>query len=177
MQNLKKIILFKIKCLAKDKTTLFENSKDKDELNIIIKSDVQGSSEALKMAINKIEHQEVEAKIILSDIGMINETDVSLAKASNAILIGFNVKPNREAKKLAEEQKVDIKYFNIIYEAIDYVEKSLSGLLEPDIKETVLGSAEIQKIFKVSNAGKIAGSKVISGEIKVNQKQELLEME
>ena len=98
------------KVLAKDKTTLFENTQDKDELNIIIKSDVQGSSEALKMAINKIEHKEVEAKIILSDIGMINETDVSLAKASNAILIGFNVKPNREAKKLAEDQKIDIKY-------------------------------------------------------------------
>ena len=162
------------KVFAKDKTTLFENAKDKDELNIIIKSDVQGSSEALKMAINKIEHQEVEAKIILSDIGMINETDVSLAKASNAILIGFNVKPNREAKKLAEEQKIDIKYFNIIYEAIDYVEKSLSGLLEPDIKETVLGSAEIQKIFKVSNAGKIAGSKVISGEIKSKSKARII---
>ena len=79
---------------------------------------------------------------------MINETDVSLAKASNAILIGFNVKPNREAKKLAEDQKVDIKYFNIIYEALDHVSKSLSGLLEPDIKETVLGSAEIQKVFQ-----------------------------
>ncbi len=164
----------KNKVLAKDKTTLFENAKDKDELNIIIKSDVQGSSEALKMAINKIEHNEVEAKIILSDIGMINETDVSLAKASSAILIGFNVKPNREAKKLAEEQKVDIRYFNIIYEALDYVEKSLSGLLEPDIKETVLGSAEIQKIFKVSNAGKIAGSKVISGEIKSKSKARII---
>ena len=162
------------KVLAKDKTTLFEEVKDKDELNIIIKSDVQGSNEALKMAINKIEHKEVEGKIILSDIGMINETDVSLAKASNAVLIGFNVKPNREAKKLAEEQKVDIKYFNIIYEAIDYVEKSLSGLLEPDIKETVLGSAEIQKIFKVSTAGKIAGSKVISGEIKSKSKARII---
>ncbi len=160
--------------LAKDKTTLFENVKDKDELNIIIKSDVQGSNEALKMAINKIEHKEVEAKIILSDIGMINETDVSLAKASNAILIGFNVKPNREAKKLGEEQKVDIKYFNIIYEALDYVERSLSGLLNPDIKETVLGSAEIQKIFKVSTAGKIAGSKVISGEIKSKSKARII---
>ncbi len=162
------------KVLAKDKTTLFEDMKDKEELNIIIKSDVQGSSEALKMAINKIEHKEVEAKIILSDIGMINETDVSLAKASNAILIGFNIKPNREAKKLAEEQKIEIKYFNIIYEAIDYVEKSLSGLLEPDIKETVLGSAEIQKIFKVSSAGKIAGSKVISGEIKSKSKARII---
>ena len=164
----------KNKLVAKDKTTLFENAKDKDELNIIIKSDVQGSNEALKMAINKIEHKEVEAKIILSDIGMINETDVSLAKASNAVLIGFNVKPNREAKKLADEQKVDIKYFNIIYEAIDHVEKSLSGLLEPDIKETVLGSAEIQKIFKVSTAGKIAGSKVISGEIKAKSKARII---
>ena len=162
------------KIFAKDKATLFERSNDKDELNIIVKSDVQGSSEALKMAINKIEHKEVEAKIILSDIGMINETDVSLAKASNAILIGFNVKPNREAKKLAEEQKIDIKYFNIIYEAIDYVEKSLSGLLEPDIKETILGSAEILKIFKVSSAGKIAGSKVISGEIKSKSKARII---
>ena len=162
------------KILTKDKTTLFDEVKNKDELNIIVKSDVQGSSEALKMAINKIEHNEVEAKIILSDIGMINETDVSLAKASNAILIGFNVKPNREAKKLAEEQKIDIKYFNIIYEAIDYVEKSLSGLLEPDVKETVLGSAEIQRIFKVSSAGKIAGSKVLNGEIKNKSKARII---
>ena len=160
--------------LAKDKTTLFDNVKVKDELNIIIKSDVQGSNEALKMAVNKIDHKEVEAKIILSDIGMINETDVSLAKASSAILVGFNVKPNREAKKLAEEQKVEIKYFNIIYEALNYIEKSLSGLLEPDIKETVLGSAEIQKIFKVSSAGKIAGSKVISGEIKSKSKARVI---
>ena len=162
------------KIIAKDKTTLFENKDDKDELNIIIKSDVQGSSEALKMAINKIEHEEVKANIILSDIGMINETDVSLAKASNALLIGFNVKPNREAKKLAEEQKIDIKFYNIIYEALEYIEKGLSGLLEPDIKEKVLGSAEIQKVFKVSNAGKIAGSKVVNGEIKNKSKARLI---
>ena len=164
----------KSKVLVKDKTTLFDNVKEKDELNIIIKSDVQGSSEALKMAINKIEHEEVKAKIILSDIGMINESDVSLAKASDAILIGFNVKPNREAKKLAEEQKVQIRYFNIIYEALEAVEKSLSGLLEPEIKETLLGSAEIQKIFKVSDAGKIAGSKVMNGEIKSKSKARII---
>ncbi len=174
ISELKKNDSSKNKFLAKDKTTLFDNVQNKDELNIIIKSDVQGSSEALKMAIDKIEHKEVEAKIILSDIGMINETDVSLAKASNAILIGFNVKPNREAKKLAEDQNIDIKFFNIIYEALEYVEKSLSGLLEPDVKETVLGSAEIKKIFKVSNAGKIAGSKVISGEIKSKSKARII---
>ena len=174
MAEYKKNNFVKNKVLTKDKTALFDNVKAKDELNIIIKSDVQGSSEALKMAINKITHEEVEAKIILSDIGMINETDVTLAKASNAILIGFNIKPNREAKKLAEEQKIDIKYFNIIYEALEYVEKSLSGLLEPDVKETVLGSAEIQKVFKVSNAGKIAGSKVINGEIKNKSKARII---
>ena len=174
MSEFKKNNSTKGQTLAKDKTTLFEKTSNKNELNIIIKSDVQGSSEALKMAVNKIEHDEVEPKIILSDIGMINETDVSLAKASNAILIGFNVKPNREAKKLAEVQKIEIKYFNIIYEALEYVEKSLSGLLEPDIKETVLGSAEIQKIFKVSNAGKIAGSKVLNGEIKSKSKARVI---
>ena len=162
------------KVISKDKKTLFENKGTKKELNIIIKSDVQGSSEALKNAINKIKNDEVEPKIILSDIGMINETDVSLAKASNALLIGFNVKPNREAKKLAEEQSVDIKYYNIIYEALEFVEKGLSGLLEPDIKEKINGSAEVLKIFKVSNAGKIAGSKVIDGEIKNKSKVRII---
>ena len=137
MSELRKNKNANAKFLSKDKTALFDNVKSKNELNIIIKSDVHGSSEALKMAIDKIKHNEVEAKLILSDIGMINETDVSLAKASDAILIGFNVKPSREARKLAEEQKIDIKYFNIIYEALEYVEKSLSGLLEPDIQEKI----------------------------------------
>ena len=174
MSEFKKSDTAKNNLIAKDKTTLFDNVKNKEELNIIIKSDVQGSSEALKMAIEKINHKEVEAKIILSDIGMINETDVYLAKASNAILIGFNVKPNREAKKLAEDQKIKIEFFNIIYEALNHIEKSLSGLLEPEIRETILGTAEIQKIFKVSSAGKIAGSKVISGEIKSKSKARII---
>jgi translation initiation factor IF-2 len=155
-----------VKPIVKDKTSIFENKNSKEELDIIIKSDVQGSNEALKNAINKIEHPEVKANIILADIGMINESDVSLAKASNALLIGFNVKPNNQAKKLAEQQHVEIKYFNIIYEALELVEKGLSGLLEPEVKETIIGSAEILKVFKVSDAGKIAGSKVTDGEIK-----------
>ena len=125
------------------------------------------------MAIEKIVHPEVKTKIILSDIGMINETDVSLAKASNAVLIGFNVKPNREAKKIAEEQKIEVKYFNIIYEAIEHIEKRLSGLLEPE-KEISLGSAEVQKIFKVSKFGQIAGSKVIEGEIQNKSKARIV---
>ena len=171
MAEYKKNNLNKNKVLVKDKTTLFDNVQDKDELNIIIKSDVQGSNEALKMAINKIDHKEVKAKIILSDIGMINETDVTLAKASNAILIGFNVKPNREAKKLAEDEKIDIRYFNIIYEAIDHVEKCLSGLLEPDIKEKVLGSVlKYKKYLKYLMQVKLQGLKLLMEKLRVNQK-------
>jgi translation initiation factor IF-2 len=162
------------KAVVKDKTSIFDSVSNKEELNIIIKSDVQGSSEALKNAINKIEHPEVKANIILSDIGMINESDVSLAKASKALLIGFNVKPNSQAKKLAEQQHVEIKFFNIIYEVLELVEKNLSGLLEPEVKETVIGTAEILKVFKVSDAGKIAGSKVTDGEITNKAKARLV---
>ena len=169
-----KSVSVSVKPTVSDKASIFENQNTKQELDIIIKSDVQGSSEALKNAINKIEHPEVKANIILADIGMINESDVSLAKASNALLIGFNVKPNNQAKKLAEQQHVIIKYFNIIYEVLEFVEKGLSGLLEPEIKETIIGSAEILKVFKVSDAGKIAGSKVTEGEIKNKAKARLI---
>jgi len=141
--------------------------KDKisEELNIVIKSDVHGSSEAIKNAISQIKHDEVKTKIILSDIGMITETDVSLAKASNAVLIAFNVKPSKEAKKSAEKEKIEINSFNIIYELLDFIKKKMSGLLTPDIKEKIIGSAEILEIFKVSKVGKVAGSKVTDGEV------------
>ena len=159
---------------SQDKTNIFENQNTKKELNIILKSDVRGSSEALKNAITKIEHSEVMPKIILSDIGMINETDVSLAKASNAIIIGFNIKPNREAKNSAEQQKIRIEFFNIIYKAIEFVEKSLSGLLEPEKKEIIQGTAEVLQIFKLSKSGKVAGSKVIEGEITSTSKARII---
>ena len=141
--------------------------KDKktEELNIIIKSDVHGSSEAIISAVMQIKHDEIKPKIILSDIGMITETDVSLAKASNALLIAFNVKPTKEAKKLAEQEKISISSYNIIYEVLDFIKNRMSGLLSPDVEEQVIGSAEILQIFKVSKIGKVAGSKVIEGEI------------
>ncbi len=135
------------------------------ELNIIIKSDVHGSSEAIKSAINQIKHDEVKPKILLSDIGMITETDVTLSKASNSILIAFNVKPSKEAKKRAEKEKITISSFNIIYEVLDFIKNKMSGLLTPDIDEKIIGTAEILEIFKVSNVGKVAGSKVVEGEI------------
>ena len=136
-----------------------------EDLNLIIKSDVHGSSEAIKNAITQIKHDEVKPKIILSDIGMVTETDVTLAKASNAVLIAFNVKPSKEAKKLAENDNIKISSFNIIYEVLDYVKKRMSGLLSPDVQETIIGTAQILEIFKVSGAGKVAGSKVTDGEI------------
>ena len=136
-----------------------------EELNLIIKSDVHGSSEAIKNAIGQIKHDEVKPKIILADIGMVTETDVTLAKASNAVLIAFNVKPSKEAKKLAENEKIKISSYNIIYEVLDYIKQKMSGLLTPDIQETVIGTAQILEIFKVSGAGKVAGSKVMEGEI------------
>tara|TARA_B100000945_G_scaffold267258_1_gene227297 strand:- start:318 stop:2540 length:2223 start_codon:yes stop_codon:yes gene_type:complete len=136
-----------------------------EELNIIIKSDVHGSSEAIKNAINQIKHDEVKPKILLSDIGMITETDVTLAKASKAVLIAFNVKPSKEAKKRAEQEKISISSFNIIYEVLDFIKGKMGGLLAPDVDEKVIGSAEILEIFKVSKVGKVAGSKVVEGEI------------
>jgi len=139
--------------------------KTSEELNIIIKSDVHGSSEAIKNAISQIKHDEVKTKIILSDIGMITETDISLAKASNAVVIAFNVKPSKEAKKAAEKDKIEINSYNIIYELLDFIKNRLSGLLTPNVKEKIIGSAEILEIFKVSKVGKVAGSKVIEGEI------------
>ena len=135
------------------------------ELNLIIKSDVHGSSEAIKNAISQITHDEVKPKIILADIGMVTETDVTLAKASNAILVAFNVKPSKEAKKLADNEKIKISSYNIIYEVLDYIKKKMSGLLAPDIQEKITGTAQILEIFKVSGAGKVAGLKVIEGEI------------
>ena len=141
------------------------SDKSAEELNLIIKSDVHGSSEAIKNAVSQIEHDEVKPKIILADIGMVTETDVTLAKASNAVLIAFNVKPSREAKKLAENENIKISAYNIIYEVLDYIKKRMSGLLTPEVQEKITGTAEILEIFKVSGAGKVAGSKIVEGEI------------
>ncbi len=141
------------------------SQKTSEELNLIIKSDVHGSSEAIKFAVSNIKHDEVKAKIIHSDIGMINETDITLAKASNASVVAFNVKPSKEAKKLAEKENIKIETFNIIYELIDFIKNKMSGLLTPEINEEITGTAEVLDIFKVSKVGKVAGSKVLNGEI------------
>ncbi len=151
----------------------FQNSVS-EELNIIIKSDVHGSSEAIKNAIDQIKHDEVKPKILLSDIGMVTETDVTLAKASNAVIIAFNIKPSKEAKKRAEQEKISISSFNIIYEVLDFIKTKMGGLLSPDVEEKIIGSAEILEIFKVSKVGKVAGSKVVEGEITQNSNARII---
>ena len=160
--------------ISANKESAFGDIDAPKEMSIIIKSDVHGSSEAIKNAIEKIKHPEVTPKIILSNIGVITETDETLASASNAILIGFNVRPSKEAKKLAETYKITIKFFNIIYEVLDFINDSLSGLLKPDVKEQAVGSAEVQTIFTVSKVGKVAGSKVTEGEIVNNLNARLI---
>ena len=135
------------------------SNKSTEELNLIIKSDVHGSSEAIKNAVSQIKHEEVKPKIILADIGMVTETDVTLAKASNAVLIAFNVKPSKEAKKLAENEKIKISSYNIIYEVLDFVKKRMSGLLTPDIEEKTIGTAQILEILKYQEQAKLLGQK------------------
>jgi translation initiation factor IF-2 len=135
------------------------------ELNIIIKGDVHGSVEAIKDALENITHPDVKVKVIHSSVGGINESDVMLAAASNAIIIGFNVRPETKAAQTAEKEGVDTRLYNVIYEAIEDVRKALEGLLEPTLKEKFLGRAEVRKLFGVSKLGTIAGSYVIDGYI------------
>jgi len=133
------------------------------ELNIVIKADVQGSVEAIKDAFENIVHSEVKVRVIHTSVGGINESDVMLASASNAIIIGFNVRPETKASHIAEKEGVDIRLYNVIYEAIEDVKKALEGLLEPTLKEKVLGRAEVRQLFPVSRLGTIAGCYVIDG--------------
>ena len=133
------------------------------ELNIIIKGDVQGSVEAIKDAFENITHAEVKVRVIHTSVGGITESDVMLATASNAIIIGFNVRPEAKASQTAEKEGVDIRLYNVIYEAIEDVKKALEGLLEPTLKEKVLGRAEVRQLFPVSRLGTIAGCYVTDG--------------
>ena len=133
------------------------------ELNIIVKADVQGSVEAVKQSLLKLSNEEVVVKIIHGGVGAINESDVSLAAASNAIIIGFNVRPDATAKETAEREKVDLRLYRVIYDAINDVESAMKGMLDPIFEEKVLGHAEIRQIFKASGVGNIAGSYVLDG--------------
>ena len=138
------------------------------ELGIIIKADVQGSVEPVKQSLLKLSNDEVVVKVIHGGVGNINESDVVLASASNAIIIGFNVKPDNQARIVAEREKVDLRLYNVIYNAIADVESALKGMLEPIYEEQVIGHAEILQIFKASGVGNIAGAIVKDGKITKN---------
>jgi translation initiation factor IF-2 len=147
--------------------TLFEQLKQGEmkDLNIILKADVQGSAEAVSASLQKIDVQGVNIKIIHSGAGAINESDISLAAASNAIVIGFNVRPDVNAKRAAEAEKVDVRLHRIIYKVIEEIEAAMKGMLDPEFQEKIIGQAEIRQTFKVSKVGTIAGSYVIDGKI------------
>jgi len=135
------------------------------ELNIIVKADVQGSVEAVKQSLMKLSNEEVAVRVIHGGVGAINESDVTLASASNAIIIGFNVKPDNTAKETADREKVDLRLYRVIYQAIEDVEAAMKGMLDPEYEEKIIGHAEVRQTFKASGVGVIAGSYVMDGKI------------
>lgn len=146
----------------------------KKEINVIIKADVNGSSEAVKNSLEKLDVEGVKVNVIRSSVGAIKESDIVLAKASNAIIIGFNVRPDSKLKDYAKEQGVEIRLYNIIYKAVEEMEAAMKGMLEPIYEEKVTGTAEVRKIFKFSKVGTIAGSYVTDGVIKRDSKARII---
>lgn len=146
---------------------LFEQMKEGEtkDLNLIIKGDVQGSVEALSASLMKIDVEGVNVRIIHTGVGAINESDVTLASASEAIIIGFNVRPDVNAKKAAEREKVDMRLHRIIYNVIEEIESAMKGMLDPEYEEKVIGNVEVRQTFKVSKVGTIAGAYVTDGKI------------
>ena len=140
------------------------------ELNLIVKADVQGSVEAVKQSLLKLSNDEVAVRIIHGAVGAITESDVSLASASNAIIIGFNVRPDNTAKEIADREKVDVRLYRVIYNAIEDIESAMKGMLDPEYEEKVIGHAEVRQTFKASGVGMIAGSYVLDGKIERNCK-------
>lgn len=144
------------------------------EINVIIKADVNGSSEAVKNSLEKIEVEDVRVKVIRSSVGAITESDIVLAKASNAIIIGFNIRPNNTIKDYAKENGVDIRLYNIIYKVVEEMEAAMKGMLEPIFEEKIIGTAEVRQLFKFSKVGIIAGSYVQDGVIKSNAQARII---
>jgi len=144
------------------------------EIKVIVKADVNGSCEAVKNALEKLDVEGVKVNVIRSSVGAIKESDIVLAKASNAILIGFNVRPNNTLKDYAKEQGVEIRLYDIIYKAVEEMEAAMKGMLDPEYEEKILGNAEVRKIFKFSKVGTIAGSYVIDGIIKRDSKARII---
>ena len=144
------------------------------EINVILKTDVKGTEEAVKNALSKIQVEDVRVKVIRSGVGTITESDIVLANASDAIIVGFNVRPNAKTLEVAKEYNVDIRLHNIIYKLVEEMEAAMKGMLDPEYEEKVIGTAEVRKLFKFSKVGTIAGSMVTDGIIKSNAKARLV---
>jgi len=166
--------------LAKQQAAKLENMFDQmtegevQILNLIIKSDVQGSYEALATSLQKLSTTEVKVNIIHTGVGAISESDVNLSAASGAVLIGFNVRADTGSRKLIDSLGVDVRYYNIIYEAVDEVKAALGGMLKPEQKESMIGTVEIREVFRISKVGSIAGCYVQDGMIKRNSRVRVL---
>ena len=176
------------KVSAKDRAKMIEGNKkvslndlfgqiqsgNVKELNIIVKADVQGSVEAVKQSLEKLSNDEVAVRVIHGAVGAVTESDVMLASASNSIIIGFNVRPDATAKSVAEEEKVDIRLYRVIYNAIEDIEAAMKGMLDPEFQEKVIGHAQVRQVFKASGVGTIAGSYVTDGKISRNAQVRLV---
>jgi translation initiation factor IF-2 len=155
---------------------MFEQMKEGEvkTLPLIVKADVQGSQEALVQTLSKLSNEEVRVNVIHAAVGAISESDVNLAQASGAVIIGFNTRADANSRKLAENFGVDIRYYNVIYDAVDEVKSALSGMLSPEKREQILGMVEIRQVFLVSKVGAIAGCYVLEGVVKRNARVRLL---
>jgi translation initiation factor IF-2 len=136
------------------------------EFPVLVKADVQGSAEAIVQALEKLGNEEVRARIVHYGVGGISESDVQLAAATGAVILGFNVRADRNARELAEREGIEIRYYNIIYDLVDDMKAAMSGLLEPELRETHLGNAEVLEVFKVSGVGRVAGCRVTEGVVR-----------
>ena len=166
--------------LAQQQAAKLENmfsdmaSGEVKSLPIIIKADVQGSQEALASSLIKLSNEEIKVQVVYAAVGGISESDVNLAIASKAVIIGFNTRADAGARKLAEGNGIDIRYYNIIYDAVDEIKSAMSGMLTPDKKEEIIGNAEIRQVFRVSKIGSIAGCMVTSGVVRRTARLRLL---
>ncbi|NDA94243.1 MAG: translation initiation factor IF-2, partial [Betaproteobacteria bacterium] len=166
--------------LAKQQAAKLENIFDAmtegetKTLTLIIKSDVQGSQEALVHAMQKLSTDEIKVQVVHAQVGGITESDINLAMASNAVVIGFNVRADQQAKRVAEGNGVDIRYYNIIYDAVDEIKAAMAGMLSPDRKEEIIGLVEIRQVFRVSKVGNVAGCMVLEGLVRRGARIRLL---
>jgi translation initiation factor IF-2 len=160
--------------MSLDKIAQRTQDGETKDLNLIIKGDVGGSVEALADALVKLSNEEVTVNIVMKGVGQISESDVLLASASDALIIGFQVRPSVSANKLIKEEQIDLRLYSVIYDAINEIKDAIEGMLTPDIQEKILGTAEVREVFKITKVGTVAGCRVVDGKIHRNNPVRLI---